>query len=302
MHGSLSTSSQADHSVTLSRLQSKAIADFSTLEVTGFSGVMAEPSPRALSLPADRFLLALARKGSVLFESRPDGRREVLAPSGALFVAGPVSASLQYARGQHDWVEMEWSRGTNRALSEWLTRTGRLNEEGGAILGRSLVSVEGRNGSTVGHLTRVLNFPSPMIEAALWSLIWDVVSEIVTSECSPRFASLPHETPSALASLADDVRSRPERSWTLKDAAEVAGYSPFHLSRTFRNFLEYGFPEYVERCRVERALGQVLGSSVPVEEVSKQCGFGSTQAMRDAFRHVVGFLPSELRSIPVAST
>ncbi len=91
------------------------------------------------------------------------------------------------------------------------------------------------------------------------------------------------------------VRAEPVKDWSLKVAAQVAGYSQYHLSRTFRNELGYGLPEFVERCRVEMALKQINSGSRDFNEVAIASGFATPSAFREALKKIVGVLPSELR-------
>lgn len=91
------------------------------------------------------------------------------------------------------------------------------------------------------------------------------------------------------------IRAEPQRQWSLTNAAELAGYSPFHLSRMFRHISKMGFPEFVDRCRAEIAVDLLINTSQPIFSISQQCGFGTPQALRNACRDYAGFLPSELR-------
>lgn len=91
------------------------------------------------------------------------------------------------------------------------------------------------------------------------------------------------------------IRAEPQRQWNLTIAAELAGYSPFHLSRIFRQISKMGFPEFVDRCRAEIAVDLLINTSQPICSISDQCGFGTPQALRNACREYAGFLPSELR-------
>lgn len=113
-------------------------------------------------------------------------------------------------------------------------------------------------------------------------------------------ADIPADLQDVLTSLLLDVKADPSRPWGLKEAAESASYSAFHLSRTFRNVAHYGFPEFVDRCRAEMACRFLIESSIPYDDLVGMCGFGSSQGMRTAVREYYGFLPSEIRGLTKA--
>lgn len=92
------------------------------------------------------------------------------------------------------------------------------------------------------------------------------------------------------------IRRSPTSEWNLTSAAEQVGYSSYHLSRTFKSTVGMGLPEYVERCRTEKALAIVTTKNVSLEEIALTCGFSSSHNLRDAFRSNLGLLPSEIRS------
>lgn len=104
-----------------------------------------------------------------------------------------------------------------------------------------------------------------------------------------------NESLGAIQYLVDAIRNQPQKSWNLTEAAELAGYSPFHLSRLFKATANMGFPEFVDRCRAEIAINALISSQQSIILIAEQCGFGSPQALRNATREYTGFLPSELR-------
>jgi AraC-like DNA-binding protein len=102
----------------------------------------------------------------------------------------------------------------------------------------------------------------------------------------------------AIEELVKAIREHPEKSWSLTEAAELAGYSPFHLSRLFKATANMGFPEFVDRCRCEIAIELLIDSVDSIALISERCGFGTPQALRTSMREFTGFLPSEFRMIP----
>jgi AraC-like DNA-binding protein len=136
-------------------------------------------------------------------------------------------------------------------------------------------------------------------ETAVLACAIDLVGAAMTASSTSFLADIVSTAPDALKQLMVAVKKDPTGNWSLRDAAAYAGYSPFHLSRTFRTVVDFGFPEYVDRCRAEFAIDRLLKTDLSIDEVASSCGFGSTQALREAFKEYLGMLPSEIRSIPV---
>jgi len=88
---------------------------------------------------------------------------------------------------------------------------------------------------------------------------------------------------------------KPDAPWPLKDAAAMAGYSPFHFSRVFKSLAGYGFHEFVDRCRTEFAVGKLCQGELAVDVVASASGFGTTQGLRESIKEYLGLVPSELR-------
>ena len=80
------------------------------------------------------------------------------------------------------------------------------------------------------------------------------------------------------------------------ELAQVAGVSPRHLTRRF--VAELGDPpaRYVRTLRVEAAAHLLVGTRLPLARVADRCGFGSAEALRQAFTAQYGVPPSEYRA------
>ena len=120
----------------------------------------------------------------------------------------------------------------------------------------------------------------------------------MTSSDQVQLAAIPSDLPDTIKDLVSRVRQSPSHGWPLRDAADAAGYSPFHFSRVFKNLVGYGFHEYVDRCRTESAVELLCTTDQPVDLVASTCGFGTTQGLRESVKEYLGLVPSELRTIP----
>lgn len=100
----------------------------------------------------------------------------------------------------------------------------------------------------------------------------------------------------ALAALIDAVLYRRVEG-RLHSLAEYAAYSPFHLSRIFREETGESLNGFVRRIQLERAAHALLQGDASVTEVAAESGFGSLEAFSRAFSKGHGCSPSRFRKL-----
>jgi len=202
----------------------------------------------------------------------------------------PIRATA--SRGAQEHLLFTWSESQNRGLTDWVSQLG----------DRSQVSLfQGSNNLDHGRMVaRVIEHSLEPRQHTYPELIGDLAALIGVAHTGSFVMSLTDitaEFPQPLRVLLNEVKENPTGLWSLKVASAHAGYSQFHLSRTFRNLVGYGFPEFVDRCRTESSVRKMIADpDLLIDEIAMNTGFGSTQAMRDAFRQYLGFLPSEVRA------
>lgn len=91
------------------------------------------------------------------------------------------------------------------------------------------------------------------------------------------------------------IAVRPEHKWTLRDLAQVAAVSPFHLSHLFRREVGASVHGYVVRARLAKALGAVLDSGSELSAIAFESGFASHSHFTARFRALFGLTPQALR-------
>lgn len=77
--------------------------------------------------------------------------------------------------------------------------------------------------------------------------------------------------------------------------AAVAGLSPFHFVRAFRESTGLPPHAYRQRMRMEQACQLLQATDLPVTEIAFRVGFGSSQAFARAFRANCGTSPGDWR-------
>lgn len=268
------------------------------LSVYVVQGQLREPSTTRQDVTEGNNLLSVGLSGTVVYSESSTKRNVRVLPSpGALYASGPTVARMHYARGTHDRLEFEWRSNDFVALDDWIRGTVKNHDISGVVAGANLRTVAAHYSHLFTKLHQGAQSGNRNAVPSMFAAISEFVGKTVTTSSVSVLAVIPEEVPDSLRILMEKVKENPTHSWSLKEAAGHAGYSPFHLSRTFRTVLAYGFPEFVDRCRTELAIERLLRENVAIDDLSDSCGFGSTQALRESFKEYIGLLPSELRTL-----
>jgi len=82
----------------------------------------------------------------------------------------------------------------------------------------------------------------------------------------------------------------------LRQIAALAGVSPRHFERAFRQAVGVPPHAYVMQRRVAAARALLLGDgSLTVEDIAARVGFASSSHLASAFRRSTGYSPSSFR-------
>ena len=108
---------------------------------------------------------------------------------------------------------------------------------------------------------------------------------------------LKNEYLSRLNRTIDYIHSHSHEELNLDKLAEVACFSKFHFHRIFKAILGETVNEYVQRIRLEKALGQlILSKYKSITEIALDCGFSSSQNFARSFKAQYGITPSRVRA------
>jgi len=265
------------------------------LTVTRQWGHRRKPMQWSAAREAGYHVAMLVTKGAFLVQGTD---RKYFAPPRTLILM-PADSGIHAtaARGEHEHLIITWRDDETKGLNRWLeTQASDATEP---ILIHCLQGSEA--GSLLAGLISKIELPTKATKLVTMGTLHTLVAMAATEGYSARISDPGRDFPMPLLALIGAVRSNPERDWSLNGAANEAGYSPFHLSRTFKAIAGFGFPEFVDRCRTEIAVEALLSDpATSIDDVAITSGFGSTQAMRDSFREYTGLLPSELRSGPTS--
>lgn len=74
------------------------------------------------------------------------------------------------------------------------------------------------------------------------------------------------------------------------------GYTPYYLTRKFKAETGISLPQYIDNVRIEKAKALLLSTNDSIATIAKQLHYCSSTYFSEAFRKVVGQLPSEYRN------
>jgi transcriptional regulator GlxA family with amidase domain len=106
-----------------------------------------------------------------------------------------------------------------------------------------------------------------------------------------------------------EIRSRPEievlQAWILGNPREDlsvealanrAGMSPRNFARLFQSETGDTPAQFAERARADAARCKLEQTTLPVETIAEQCGFGNTERMRRTFQRLFDVNPHDYRA------
>ena len=83
---------------------------------------------------------------------------------------------------------------------------------------------------------------------------------------------------------------------TLEETANISGFSKFHFTRVFKQYMNMTFYEYLNSKRMKRAQELLYSTDMSITEVAMNSGFSSLSAFNRTFKSVNGCSPSEYRN------
>ena len=101
--------------------------------------------------------------------------------------------------------------------------------------------------------------------------------------------------PGSLRRVIDYIEADLSRSFTIEGLAQVAGVSPRHFMRAFRESVGQTPLRFVYGLRLERAKEFLLDPRRTATEVALDCGFSHAQHFSTAFKKATGVTPSDFR-------
>jgi AraC-like DNA-binding protein len=135
---------------------------------------------------------------------------------------------------------------------------------------------------------------------ALDELAFAVMRLAVSSSVRParNVARNLRHPPIAVQRALELIHATYQRAITLDEIARHAGYSPFHLTRVFRQRVGMTIHQYITRLRLRASYDAVLDGGTSLASIALSCGFSSHSHFTQAFRNEFGMTPTRLRLAP----
>ncbi|HSI72370.1 MAG TPA: helix-turn-helix transcriptional regulator [Fimbriimonas sp.] len=275
------------------------VAGTQHLRIENLTANIARVSTGYASIPSGLNVLCLNLRGTLIGRVGSQGRLVLAPPRSLTFVRG-TRLILQAARGEHHSMLITWPSVVAPLLEHWIASRSGPNRSNGGMMTRNVACkpIDPHFKDAVERMEKAIEAGGDTLEPLIVSVLYEVVARMMIGMDQVQLAAIPLTLPETIKELVAKVRTNPAAPWPLKDAADMAGYSPFHFSRVFKSMVGYGFHEYVDRCRTECAVEMLCTTDHAVDLVASTCGFGTTQGLRESVKEYLGLVPSELRSVP----
>ena len=126
-------------------------------------------------------------------------------------------------------------------------------------------------------------------------ILYSTIGQMLSSKDEVNLSAIDSSFPESMMPLLEMVRKDPAKYWPVPEAANIVGYSGHHFSRVFKQHSGMKFQSFVERCRTAYAIELLTTTKMSVDSIAAKTGFGAPQALRDAFKEILGIMPSDLR-------
>lgn len=84
---------------------------------------------------------------------------------------------------------------------------------------------------------------------------------------------------------------------TLEEVASLAGFSKYHFTRLFKQFMNVSFYKYVNKKRIATAETLLINPQLSITEVALRSGFSSQSAFIRMFKIIKSCTPTEFRQM-----
>ena len=134
-----------------------------------------------------------------------------------------------------------------------------------------------------------------LIESDLSWRIYKILCEFITKP----FLEYPSVKNDAVSILLNFIKYNYNKEISLKDMANAAQLSPYHLSRVFKKHMSYSPYEFLIITRIDNAKHLLKTTDFLIKEIAYKVGFGSEINFTNSFTARVGLSPQKFRNFPL---
>jgi AraC-like DNA-binding protein len=236
-------------------------------------------------LGAETWALVLKKEGTTLYMV-DEHQHPVVVPANTVFLCRSRTARMRVTKGKHNSTIVLWKASSLPKLAASFEKSKRY---------MAAQSVFPLHANSMELLTKMVNEPNRNFELIMIGILYTTIGQIIMSKDDFDLCPIDHLFPESLQPLLQMVRKEPAKYWPVPEAANIVGYSGHHFSRVFKQYSGMKFQSFVERCRTAYAIELLITSKMSVDSIATKAGFGAPQALRDAFKEILGIMPSDLR-------
>ena len=101
---------------------------------------------------------------------------------------------------------------------------------------------------------------------------------------------------SKIHQIQDKISQNLTTSLSINELAKTVGMSPRNLTRQFLRHTQQTIHEYREQIKIAQAASQLKETTLSIEHIAENCGFGSSRSFRRAWGRYFDYPPSQDRS------
>ena len=117
----------------------------------------------------------------------------------------------------------------------------------------------------------------------------DFIRRVHKCRTNPRLS--PH-----IQKCCDYIERNLEKKIQAKDLAALVGYTEYYLTRKFKEETKFSVNDYIKFARADRAKILLRSTSLSIQEISEQLGFGTRNYFSRIFQEIVGCTPGSFRA------
>lgn len=234
---------------------------------------------------ADTWAILIKRQGTTIFKAN-EHQYPILVPAGTVLMSRARNLDMRVTKGNHSSTIVLWKASSLPKLASSFDKSKRY---------LAVQSIFPNHNHTMDLMQKIVVEPNKNFELMMIGILYTTIGLMVSGKDEINLSSIDHAFPESMKPLLEMVRNDPARYWPVPEAANIVGYSGHHFSRVFKQYSGMKFQSFVERCRTSYAVDLLITTKLSVDTVATKSGFGAPQALRDAFKEILGIMPSDLR-------
>ncbi|MBS1728188.1 MAG: helix-turn-helix transcriptional regulator [Armatimonadetes bacterium] len=254
-------------------------------KVLNFDQVVPETVDGLSDFGPETWGLLIKRQGTTIFKA-DEHQNPMIVPAGTMMLTRARNLRMRITKGVHESTIVLWKASSLPRLAASLEKSKRF------VMVQSVLP---HHRHTVSILQGLVDDPHRHFELMMVGLLYTTIGVMISGKDELNLSAIDQGYPDSMKPLIDMVRKEPARYWPVPEAANIVGYSDHHFSRMFKQATGMKFQSFVERCRTAYAVELLINTKLSVDTIANKTGFGAPQALREAFKDVLGIIPSDLR-------